>query len=87
MPISALQQSDPGIHIYTLFLILSSIMFYHKWMDIGPHALQQDLIAYPLQMQKFASTNPKFPVQTHSLPTSLGNHKALLYVSKSISAL
>ena len=40
--ISAVQQSDPVIHIYiyihththTLFLTLSSIMLHHKWLDI-----------------------------------------------------
>ena len=37
--------------IYILFLTLSSIMFHHKWLDIVPCAVQQDLIAYPLQMQ------------------------------------
>ena len=39
-------------YIYTfLFLTLSSIMFYHKWLDIVPSATQQDLIAYLLPMQ------------------------------------
>ena len=37
------------IHIYThthiLFLILSSIMFYHKRLDIALRVVQQDLIA------------------------------------------
>ena len=36
------------IYIYDiLFLLLSSIMFYHKGLDIIPCAVQQDLIAYP----------------------------------------
>ena len=49
---SAVQQSDPFIHIYTcLFLILSSIMFHHKLLDIVPCAIHQDLIACPFQMQ------------------------------------
>jgi len=43
------------IYTHTIFLTLSSIMFYHKWLDIGPCANQQNLIAYPLQMQWFAS--------------------------------
>ena len=42
------------IYIYILYLTLSSIMFYHKWLDIAPFAIQQDLIAYLLQMQYFA---------------------------------
>ena len=50
LSISAVQQSNPvlhthkHIHIYTLFLILSSVMFYHKWLDIVPCAIQQELI-------------------------------------------
>ena len=38
-------------YTYILFLTLSSIMFHHKWLDIVPCGIQQDLIAYPLQMQ------------------------------------
>ena len=33
--------------IRILFLILSSITFYHKGLDIVPCVIQQDLIAYP----------------------------------------
>ena len=32
------------IHRYILFLTLSSIIFHHKWLDIVPWAVQQDLI-------------------------------------------
>ena len=53
---------------YILSLTLSSIMFHHKWLDKVPCAIQQDLIAYPLQMQQLTSTNPTLPVHpTHSL--------------------
>ena len=51
---SAVYWGDPVIYIYIyihihththiLFHILSSIMFYHKWFDIVPCAIQQDLI-------------------------------------------
>ena len=34
-------------HIDILFLILSSIMFYPKWLDRVPWAVQRDLLAYP----------------------------------------
>jgi len=37
------------IHIYILFLTLSSIVLHHKGLDTVPCARQQDLIAYPLQ--------------------------------------
>ena len=38
-------------YINILFLMLPSIMFHRKWLDIIPCATQQDLIAYLLQMQ------------------------------------
>ena len=41
VPVSAIQQSDPVIHIYTpLFLISSAIMFYPKRLDTAPCAIQ-----------------------------------------------
>ena len=39
------------VYIYILFLTLSSIVFHHEWLGIAPCAIQQDLIAYPLQIQ------------------------------------
>ena len=39
------------IYLYILFLTLSSTMFHHKWLHIVPCTIQQNLIAYPLQMQ------------------------------------
>ena len=44
---SAAKHSDPVIHIYTLFLILSSITFYPKILDIVPCAVEWELIVYP----------------------------------------
>ena len=38
-------------YIYILFLTVSSIIFPHKWLDIVPCVIQQDLIANPLHMQ------------------------------------
>ena len=40
VPISAVQQSDPVIHIYILFLILSSVTVYPKRLTIVPCAVQ-----------------------------------------------
>ena len=34
-----------------LLLTLPPIMFHHKGLDTGPCVIQQDLIAYALQMQ------------------------------------
>ena len=56
LSISAVQQSDSVLytHTYThthiLFLILSSIMFYHKRLRSVACAVQQDLIPYPFYM-------------------------------------
>ena len=56
--ISAVQQSDSVIHMYTFFFILFSIMVYHRILNIVPCAVQQDLVVYPSYIQ-FASANPK----------------------------
>ena len=46
-----------GSILFTFFLIffkdftVLSCVFHHKWLDIVPCAIQQDIIAYPLQMQ------------------------------------
>ena len=60
VPISAVQQSDPVIHmcvcvciyiyiyIYMhFFLVLSSVMFYPKKVNTALCTVQQDLIAHP----------------------------------------
>ena len=39
------------IHIYILFLTLSSTMCHAKWLDIVPSAIQQDKIWYILVLQ------------------------------------
>ena len=38
------KMTQSHIHIYILFLTLSSIMLHHKWLDIVPCAIQQDII-------------------------------------------
>ena len=72
--------------IYILFFTLSSIMFHHKWLDMVPCAIQQNPIAYPLQMQWFASTNTKSQ-SSHFFPLPLGNHKSVLHVHEFVSFL
>ena len=54
---------------YIHFLTLSSIMFHHKWLDIVPCAVQQDLIAY------LCFSFPK-PLNMHK-PLPLHNKKSL----------
>ena len=70
-------------HIYILFLTLSPIMLYHKWLDIVPCAVEQDLIAYSLQMQKFASTNPKLPDHIPPSPSFLAT-TSLFFMSMNL---
>ena len=50
---------------------ITSIMFYQAWLDRVPCAKQQDLIAYPLQMQKFALLNPRLQVCPTPHPSPL----------------
>ena len=54
---------------------------------IIPCAIQQDLIAYPLQMLQFASTNPKLPVHPTPSFSRFGNHKSLLCVHELVFSL
>ena len=42
--------AESYIYIHFFFLTLSSIVFRHKWLDMAPCAIEQDLIAYLLQM-------------------------------------
>ena len=44
--ISAVQQSDSVIHMYTFFFILFSIMVYHRILNRVPCAIQSDLVVY-----------------------------------------
>ena len=46
MLISTVQQSDSVIHVYSFSY--SFIVIYHKVLNIGPCAIHQDLVAYPL---------------------------------------
>ena len=55
-------------HTHTHTHSFALIILHHKWLDVVPSAIQQDLIAYPLQRQHFASINPRFPV--HPTPSS-----------------
>ena len=61
------------IYIYT-YIYINVYSFSHyppscsiTWPDIVSCTIQQDFIAYPLQMQEFASTNPK--LQSIPLPS------------------
>ena len=58
LPISAVQKSEPVIHIYTFFFSRypPSCSITSDWIFV-PYAIQQDLIAYPpLQMEEWILT-------------------------------
>ena len=38
------------------------MMVYHGILNIGPCAVQQDLVVYPFHIQQFGSANPKLQV-------------------------
>ena len=86
MSISTVQRSD-SVTIDILFLTLSSIVFHHKGLDRVPCATQQDLTAYPLQMQEFASANPKLPVHPPPSPPPWYPHICSPHVHEFVSFL
>ena len=73
LSISAVQQSDPAmcvhahIHTHTFFFSHYPPSCSSKSGQVQFLVLHQDLIAYPLQMQWFAPTNPKLPI--HPTPS------------------
>ena len=83
MFISAVQQSDSVIYIYIYFHIL-----YHydlSWdSEYSSLAIQKHLAVYPSYI--FTSTNPKLLILLSHTP-DLVNHKFVLYVCESVSAL
>ena len=63
------------IHVYILFSHI--VMLQHKWPDIVPSAIRQDLIAYPFQWQQSASINPKLSVHSTSSHSPLATTSLL----------
>ena len=80
VPFAAVQQSDSFIHTYTFFLIFFFIIVYHRVLDIGPCAVQQDLVVYLYTPTCICSSQTPTP----TLP--LGNHQYILYVPIFVSA-
>ena len=63
-------------YIYILFRIFY-IMFYHKWLDVFPCAIQQDLIAYPFYLFLFFNLiNQFFPPLFRATPAAYGGSQA-----------
>ena len=62
------------IYIYIFSFSFSHIFFHHvpsQVTNIVSYAIPQDHIACPLQMQVFASMNPKLPVHSTPFPSPL----------------
>ena len=59
LSVSAVQPSDPVTHVYRFSHSPPSCCVIRDQMPFVPCATQQDLMAYPLQTQSFASTHPK----------------------------
>ena len=77
-----------SMYIYREVLNVCSLSFCdisnHWWSFLGMHYSQGVQIVniaslHPLQMQQFASINPKLSPSC-SLPLTLGNHKSILHV-------
>ena len=84
--ITAIQQSDSVIHIYTVFFkIFFSIMVYHRILNIVPCAIQQDLVVYPFYIYKLTSADSNLPLHSSPNPRPLDNHQSVVYVRDSVS--
>ena len=71
------------LYIYTLFLISSFIMFYHKWLDIVFCTMKQELILSHSKcngLHLLAPESQSIPLP--SLP--LSNHQSICYVYVSV---
>ena len=69
-PFLTVQQNDPITN--TSGHSSSHIILHHAPSQVTRYscpAIQQDLIAYPFQMQWFASVNPRFPVHPAPSPS------------------
>ena len=93
LSISAIQQSDPMcvcvcvcVCVQILFIILCSIMFHHKWLDIVPCAIHR--ISWPIHskcntLYLLTPNSQSIPLPPHPL----GNHKSVLYVHEFVSVM
>ena len=70
--ISAIQQSDSVMHIYT-FCSHFPIMVYHRILNVVLCALQKDLVVYPSCIEQFASAKLGLPVQPSLSPSPLAS--------------
>ena len=76
---SAVQKSDSVV--YTFFFIFFSITVYHKILKSSPSYT----VGPCLPILQFASAHPKLPIHPSPTPSSLCNHKLVLYVCGSAS--
>ena len=68
--VSAVQHRDSFIHTYTFFFILFSITAYHRILNIGLCATEQDLVIYLFYIYSLHMVTPKPTfIPSPSLPT------------------
>ena len=80
MLISAEQQSDSVIHIYTFFFIFFSIMVYHRILNIVPCVYSRALLFIHFlfnSLHLLTSNSQSIPLPP---PLAFGNHKSVLCV-------
>ena len=81
--ISAVQQNDSVIHIYTLFFIFFSIMVYPRILNIVLCATRQNLVVYPFCVQLFTSANSNLLL--YPSPSLLATSHLILCVCELVS--
>ena len=69
LPYSKVTQSYIYIYIYNFSHIIPHHVPLQVIRYIVPHAIQQDLITHPLQMQEFSSLNPRHPIHPTPSPS------------------
>ena len=80
------EMNQSYIYIYPLFFQFSSCLDHHRTFSSVPYSIQQILVSYLFYTQQCIYVCPNLPI--HLTPLSpFGNHKFVLYICDSISAL
>ena len=80
--IPAVQQSDSAMHTYPFLFIPFPIMVCHRILNIVACAIWEDLVSYPLYIERYSSPTVCIclsPIPILSLPHHPSNHKSALY--------
>ena len=74
------------VYLYPLFFGFPSHLGHHRSLSRVPCAIQQALISYLFYTQQSIYVSPNLPIRP-TPPSPVGNHKFVLYICDSISAL